>query len=125
MNKRAKEFAIFCLLCGFAYLLTPKEERGPCSIQSEFDSTSFYGIVVNKYLDSTQHSVPIIEVKDFLKKKIVVLDFFGDRSFAFDSIRKGDTLLKDFQNSKIFRVREDNQELVGSVDFGCTDPKNL
>lgn len=95
------------------------DDNSRCIWQKEINTMQFYGIVEAKYLDSTQHSVPILKVRNIETDKLDTIALFGDRSDAFLLINIADTISKKTNSSEIYSVKEGQQVLVAKVDFGC------
>jgi hypothetical protein len=90
-----------------------------CIWQRKFESLSFYGTVENKFIDSSQHSTPIIEVKSIKSNLIDTLEFYGDMSDSFTLINKLDTIYKSKKSDKILLKRNGKFNVISRVNFGC------
>jgi hypothetical protein len=79
------------------------------------------GVVQKKYIDSSQHSFPTIEIQNLKDFKIKKLNLILDTSGFFDRINLNDTLKKEIGSSEIHVLRENTEELLLKIDFGCAD----
>lgn len=101
------------------FFFIPKEKNQKCLWQEDFDSLKFSGVVVKKYIDSSQHSSPIVEIEDLMTGKIDTIYLFGDRSNAFDYLNRSDTIFKVAFSRRIQVKRNGTFENLASIDFGC------
>jgi len=119
-NKYTKLIITTCLIAYiviYFFFLTPNENEERSSWQNEFNNLNFSGVIVKKYLDHSQHSTPIIELKTLENNEINKIDLFGDRSSVFDDIKVGDTLVKKRNSDSVFIVLRGNLQLVGRANF--------
>ena len=113
-------FFLFLLLFASLFLFIPFSGNDKCKWQQDFNANSFYGVVVEKFIDSSQHSSLIIEIKDIKTGKLDTLDFFGEKSNVFVLINKLDTIYKMPKSNKIFLKNRDKITTIGGVNFGCS-----
>lgn len=76
MKKRYKDLLIFAILFISLFYFIPSSNDQPCSVQKSFTELSFYGIVESKFVDRSQHSSPIIEIRNFENNRIDTVSFF-------------------------------------------------
>jgi hypothetical protein len=117
--KKYKYLIFFLLLFASLFLFIPFGGNDKCKWQQDFNTNFFFGVVVEKFLDSSQHSTPIVEVKDIKTGKIDTLDFFGDKSNVFLLINKLDTIYKTPGSNKIFLKKNKKVTTIGIVNFDC------
>ena len=79
--------------------------------------TNIDGIVIKKYIDSNQHSFPIIEWENKLKL-IDTLNLVRDTSNLFSVIKPFDTIKKEL-NSIIIKIKRKDTAFERAIDFGC------
>lgn len=90
-----------------------------CVTYDDFLNESFYGRVINKYIDSSQHSymtVEILNLKDSVVKKLI-LDF--DTTNLFNVLKLKDTIYKKKNDDSLFRIISGKKDFISRVDFGC------
>ena len=117
---KAKYFGllIFILFIALMYIST-KEEKSDCYWQEEFNKQYLHGVIIEKYIDSTSHSVHVIEVLNFDSVKSIRVSLAGDRNNVYNALSKFDTIYKGANSSEILVVKNKKMHSVGSVDFGC------
>lgn len=121
--KKYKSFIIFLVLFASLFYFIPIRENEKCIWQREFEHLNIYGIVKNKFIDSSQHSTPIIEIENLKSNLIDTLDFFGDSSNSFNRISILDTIYKRKLSNEILVKKNGAFEVIGRVDFGCSIKK--
>jgi hypothetical protein len=114
-----KELLVFLLLFASLFLFVPMSGNDKCKWQQDFNAVFFNGVVVGKFIDSFQHSTPIVEVKNFETGKIDTLYFLGDQSDVFTFINKQDTISKAPRSRIIYAKKSGKVTAIGSVNFGC------
>lgn len=100
------------------YFLIPSVNYSNCINAERFMKSSFEGIVVNKYLDNQQHSVPTIEVLND-HGQVNKLYLFGEYSGLYESISLHDTIVKSKGSSNVFKQRNGAFEFFHRADFNC------
>jgi hypothetical protein len=103
------------------FFFIPFKMDEKCDWQNDFNKKLFEGVVVNKFIDSSQHSTPLIEIRNLKDNSIDSIDLFGDKSAVFDLINKYDTLYKPSKNNSVFVEDKNKLKLIGQVNFGCKD----
>ncbi len=76
------------------------------------------GVVVKKYIDKTQHSYPIIEIKE--GSGINKLNLELELSALFDKIEIDDVISKKANNDSIVIFRQ-NKTFVMGFNYGCVE----
>lgn len=104
---------------GLVKFFTPNLKDTPCKLYREFMKRELRGIVVNSYIDKSNHSYPIVEIKNEKTGKIEKLNFVLEKSDVFNKIHVSDFLVKVINSDAIFIEKASKLELVGNVDFGC------
>ena len=91
-----------------------------CVDYDNFLKISLNGVVIKKYIDSTQHSYHTIEIKNFENLKIerIILDL--DTSDLFTNINVNDMVYKVINSDSVFRIKNNQKIFLSKVDFGCT-----
>ena len=102
----------------FYYVLT-SDGGDRCQWQKDFDKSRYYGVITEKFYDHTQHSVPLVILKNIGKGGIDTIDFLGDSSSIFDSLKRSDTVYKNVNTSTVFVRLNGRLKKVGDVAFGC------
>lgn len=90
-----------------------------CEIFNEFISLRLNGVVVQKYIDSSQHSNEVVVIKQFDNLRLQKVIFDLDRKGSFEKIKVHDTLFKEFKNDTIFKIISNQKTFLTKVDFGC------
>lgn len=114
-----KQLFVFLLMSASIFLIFPFKRNDRCKWQHDFNAISLNGVVLGKYIDSFQHSTPIVEVRNLKTSKIDTLDFLGDKSDAFTLINKLDTISKARGSSIIYTKKSGKVTAIGSVNFDC------
>jgi hypothetical protein len=109
----------FVVLFASLFLFMPFGGNDKCKWQQDFNTNFFYGVVVDKFIDSSQHSSLIVEVEDIKTGKLDTLDFFGDKSNVFVLVNKLDTIYKTTGSSEIFLKSSGKITKIGRVNFNC------
>ncbi|MDB5199283.1 MAG: hypothetical protein JWO92_1246 [Chitinophagaceae bacterium] len=91
-----------------------------CITHNEFLRINLNGVVLKKYIDSSEHSFPIIEIKNFNSSSIEKLNLNLDTSGIYNKINIQDTLNKEVGKDEIFLVKNKEKALLSKVDFGCS-----
>jgi len=119
-----KRFVIGVIFIGTFFLLVnkflPTLKDSECISLGKFKKLDINGYVTKKYIDSTQHSFPFIEVKQFASDTIVKVGLVGDKSNSYNLILVGDTIVKKM-GSEFIRLKNSVMESNVKVDFGCKE----
>lgn len=119
MKSNYKSFLIFLVMVVSLFFFIPKGKNQKCLWQEDFESIKFSGVVIKKYIDSSQHSSPILEIEDLITGKINTIYLFGDRSNTFEYLNRSDTIFKEAFSSRIQVKRNGTFEDLAFIDFGC------
>jgi hypothetical protein len=103
------------IVCLYFLFGTEKKCRG----NEFFKNISFQGVVSKKYLDPTQHLIPVIDLVELQSNKINTIDFFLDISNSYDKIEISDTILKKEGSMDIYIIKNNNAVFLTKVDFSC------
>jgi len=120
-----KVLLIFILTVGFFFATIyffPSLSDSECIWDKKFKEIELNGVVEKKYLDSIQHSYPMIEIRQFGIDTLIMINLIGDTTNSYYKIELGDTIKKSKGNNLI-RLRKKNAEFAVTVDFGCKDPR--
>lgn len=120
MKKGLLTLILIYLIGFFLFVINffPSLSEANCIKDEEFKKIELNGVVEKKYIDSSQHSYPMIEVRQFDVDILVVINLVGDIINSFDKIQINDTVKKSREDNSI-SLRRKEGELVISVDFGC------
>jgi hypothetical protein len=91
-----------------------------CSAYRDFKNYEYNYIVVNKYIDSTQHSYPTLILRDSLGNQFSSTDLNFDRSGLFDILSIGDSIEKK-TGTGLVTVSNSKLDTTIMVDFGCNE----
>src|SRR5687767_1982802 len=87
MRKTYKYIIAVVVFYGLIYIMLPNSNYEKCHNSETFRCEQFEGVVIAKYLDKSQHSVPVIEIKDASNSSITKPDFFGEQSGLYAVIQ--------------------------------------
>jgi len=91
-----------------------------CVVYDDFLKLSLDGIVISKYIDSSNHSFPTIEIKNFKLANTEKLLLDLDTSNLYNRLSIGDTVLKSKNDDTVFRLESNKQYFISKVNFGCS-----
>lgn len=100
------------------FYFLPSLYDGECNWDKRFKEIELNGIVEKKYLDTNQHSYPMMEIRQLGVDTLVLINLIGDTTSSYYKIEIGDTIVKAKGNN-LFRLRKNGNEFIISVDFGC------
>lgn len=102
-------FPIIAIILFLIVVIPDLSRDTNCEFFNEFISLRLNGVVVQKYIDSSQHSneVVVIEQFDSLRLQKVIFDL--DRNGSFEKIKIHDTLFKEFKNDTIFKIKSNQK----------------
>ncbi len=108
-------FIIFTIL----FLLSfPSLNDSACNSFKDFKRYKYDYVLINKYLDSTQHSYPTLILQDSQGNKIKNQDLIKDNSGLFDFVNIGDSIKKK-EGDSLVNVINNRLDTIIEVDFGC------
>jgi len=119
MKKHIRDFIIFIILFGSLFLFIPSSNKERCLLQEDFDNKYFYGVIIRKFYDHSQHSTPLIVMKNFKNNSIDTLYFSGDQSNSFEILKESDTIYKKAKSRTIFLKKANVLKVICKVNFGC------
>ena len=94
-----------------------------CDVFNEFLSLNYNGIIVNKYIDHSNHSTRTIIIKnlnDSAEQTFDLLDW--DETGVFDKLNKNDTIVKRLGSDTLYQKdKNGNAEYI--LTFGCKNKK--
>lgn len=118
LTKKHKAIIFFGLFFIAVYFFVPSVNYTSCLYGEDFRQIEFEGVVVKKYLDKSDHSTPIAELKN-LRDSIEKIYLFGDHSGLFDRITDGDSLRKYTGTSEVLKKVNNEYVRFGYADFNC------
>ncbi len=120
--RKYKYLVIVALFLLVVYAIVPSVNYTNCLSNQKFQKLAFDGVVVDKYLDKSQHSTPIVEIRNF-EGRIDSVYLFGDHSGLYDRIQISDTLKKESGSSEILTKTSNEYVRFGVADFKCDSAK--
>jgi NADH:ubiquinone oxidoreductase subunit 5 (subunit L)/multisubunit Na+/H+ antiporter MnhA subunit len=108
-------FVVFGVLL---FLSFPSLNDSACNRLKDFKSYKYDYLVVNKYLDSTQHSYATLVLQDSQGNKFPNQDLIMDNSGLFDFLSVGDSIKKK-PGTVFVEVKNNITNRTFEVDFGC------
>jgi len=115
---KLKYFLIVILFFLAIYTIVPSTNYTNCLASQRFEKLTFHGVVVNKFLDKSQHSTPIVEIRNFRGRRDSVY-LFGDQSGLFNKIEVYDTLKKESGSNEVLTRFGSEYMQLGVADFKC------
>lgn len=117
-------FSEICLALSFLFfgirlfLSFPSLNDSACNSLENFKNYNYDYLILNKYLDSTQHSYPTLVLQDAQGNKFENQDLIVDNSGLFDFLTIGDSIKKK-QGTVLVRVKNNKTDTTFEADFGC------
>lgn len=102
-------FAVLIILLFFLMIkvLLPSKSEVFTNTRKAFFNINFKGYVINKYIDKTNHSYPIVVFKSVDDSSIIKLNFVKENSGLYNLIEINDTIQK---KSNTFIIKIDTIE---------------
>ena len=110
---------IFIILFLIFIWLQPSIKDINCSHFKTLKNVSYKGVVINKFIDSTQHNYPIVVVRQ-IDNSIYKFDLTHDRSGLYRFLQIGDSIVKSKGAYNIEVIRS-GMERIFILDYGCDD----
>ena len=95
-------------------------DAAPCNSYKDFKSYAYDYVVVNKYIDSSEHSYPTLILQDKKGNSLQNVDLIFDKSDLFDFLSIGDSIKKG-TGTDIIRVLNSKIDTTFKVNFGCDE----
>lgn len=108
-------FLVFGILL---FLSFPSLNDSACNRSKDFKGYKYDYLIVNKYLDSTQHSYPTLILQDAKGNKFESQDLIMDNSGLFDFLSIGDSIKKQ-KGTVLVNVKNSTTDTTFEADFGC------
>lgn len=117
------EYLIFLgLFLLIVYAAVPSINYTNCRSNQRFQKTIFDGVVVKKYLDRSEHSIPRIEIMGF-NDSLTEFSFFGEHTGIYNRISISDSLRKMGGSNEILIKISGEYVRFGVADFQCDSVK--
>jgi hypothetical protein len=112
--------ALPILFIVFVALTTKEDSAAVCNSYKDFKNDTYEYVVINKYIDSNEHSdrTLVLQNSGGYQFKYTDLDF--DKSNLFNFLSVGDSIKKQ-KGSAIARVINRKVDTTFKVDFGCDE----
>lgn len=111
------------ILIAFIFSLVGSIKRGNervCDSYNDFKKSSFKYLVVNKYIDSTEHSYPTLVLEDKNGNKFKDFDLVSYNSRLFDLLSVGDSMNKEMETDLV-RIKNNRIDTTININFDCDD----
>ena len=95
-----------------------RDNERVCESYKDFKKSTFNYLVVNKYIDSSQHSYPTLILQDKAGNQYKDYDLNFDNSAVYDLLSVGDSINKGIQTDLV-RIKNSKIDTTVKVDFGC------
>lgn len=83
-----------------------------------FQKTEYNGIVVRKFADPKHHERSLLELQNLKNDEKVAIVFDLDVTTFYDSVKIGDTLIKEKEND-MTTILNNSGKFLYKIDFGC------
>jgi len=80
----------------------------------------FNGVIIAKYLDSSQHFYPTIVLHQIITNDTLRFYLIHEKSQLYEFLEKGDIISKK-ANLNILTIKRSGAVLSKKIDFGCKD----
>ena len=105
----------------FFVAATIKEANvAPCNSYKDFKSSVYDYLIINKYIDSSEHSDPTLVLQDNKGYQFKNVDLIFDKTDLFDFLSIGDSIKKK-KGADLIRVVNSQIDTTLKVDFGCDE----
>ncbi|MEJ8820319.1 hypothetical protein [Lacibacter sp. H407] len=102
----------------FRFLIPQFSKDARCITYKEFQKIKLDGILIKKYIDSSQHSFPTLEVQNLGDSRVEKLNLNLDASGFYDKINLLDTLYKEVGKDEVY-IKNNGKKIIMKIDFGC------
>ena len=110
----------FLLLCLWFVLLHPKLFNDEsCNLLKRYRRLNLNGILANKFIDSSEHSYPILIINNF-DSTVEKINLVLDTTNLFSVVDIGDSIFKK-KNETWLEIKSNNKHFKRNIDFGCSD----
>ena len=111
-------FLIVASLSGILFYFFNRKINIKCKEFMDFKALSINGKVVNKYYDSTNHSFPVILIRNFQVSDLIQINLANDTIDLFNKVNINDTIIK-IRGDSIIKIIGNGGILQRQLDFGC------
>lgn len=102
---------------------TIESSHSRCDVLNEFMPYNYNGLVIDKYVDSNNHSTKTVIIKNFDESVPDTLDLLDwDTTGVYYEINKNDTIYKK-QGTNTIHLSNKNGKSAYTLDFGCNKKK--
>jgi hypothetical protein len=91
--------------------------RAICHEKKEMTNYYFNSIVINKYIDSTQHNYNTLLIKDLTTFKELKIYVVNESSGFYSVVNKGDTIVKAIGS---LIVKNKTQKQLDTLKYNCS-----
>lgn len=84
---------------------------------STFSEMSFYGYVINKYIDTNNHNYPILIIKSLNDSNFIKLDLLREVSGFYTDVNKKDTVFKELNSMDVYKIENKDTIHFKEVEF--------
>ena len=102
---------------------TIESSHAACDVLGLFRDYKFDGLIINKYIDSAEHSTKTVVIKNFnspIPDTLILLDW--DTTGFYYKININDTIIKDIGSNSV-SLRNGMGKFNYILDFGCDKKK--
>lgn len=118
-----KVYILILLATSLLYLFyfTNNFNQAECTRLKDFKNLKLSGVIINKFIDSSEHSYPLIIIRDTLQKGKVAINLIYDTTKAYNILNIGDSIKKDFGSLYIQKKVSGKYLKLSRIDFGCDE----
>jgi len=111
-------FSVLIVLSGIIYLIffKPSLRDSICKRYEDLKDLQIHHVVNDAYVDEEQHLYHIVELNS---SNGMSLNLSGDRSGLFETVLRGDSLVKEKGSNNVHLYRKEGASKVFKVDFNC------
>jgi hypothetical protein len=119
MNKNIVSVIVLVIFFSWVYFFTPSYNDSQCNKLKDFKKLYINGVVIKKYIDSQEHSYPMIFIKNFNSNDTVNLNLVFDTTNLFNVLKESDTVYKDRNKLDLYISNNGKSVFFNRIDFGC------
>jgi hypothetical protein len=115
--KVIKYIIFICFFLFLIYSSNPSDNANNCYSSKAFYNQEFGGVVLDKFHDETQHSIPVILVRapDSNSSKV---SLFNEASGLFEDLLLNDSIRKE-HGSYQMSIKRGKADILRTADFDC------
>lgn len=117
--KRVSILLLVAIALIYIFFFSISFNQAECTYLIDFKKLKFSGIIINKFIDSSEHSYPLIIVKDTDVRENITINLVYDTTKTFNILNIGDSIKKEFGSLYIQKKVGSKYIKLARIDFGC------